>query len=125
MRMTPVNDQGNRTAGVLGVVGAMIFGLFVWVLTAGPPGEPMIPTPTVSDVTVSASGQSGAWARFPQACRYHGEPISPDCLDGYSLQEREAMACENEDQGQDGTPDQAPCLWVDPSTGDLWYMPAE
>lgn len=113
----------NRPAKTEWTLAAILIGaLMIWALFAviGRPARE--PQPTVSNLTV----QPGAWDRFPNACRAPGlDGISPDCLEGYSTQEREAMRCATEDQGKDGTPDLYPCLWINPQTGQLYFIPAE
>lgn len=103
----------------LGVTGVIVIVLFVTGLISigGHDVEPLIPTPTVSNTTVQGAGQQGVWERFPQTCRFLGEEISPDCLEGYSLAEREAMRCKHED----GNPDGSECIWINPRTGLIYW----
>ena len=85
MRMVnrPAKNEWTLAAILIGAL--MIWALFA-VIGRGPAQKG--PEPTVSNLTV----QPGAWDRFPNACRAPGlDGISPDCLEGYSIQELDAM----------------------------------
>lgn len=99
------------------VVIASIAGFFAAVVFMSKPAD--APAPTVSNPTARISGQSGVWERWPQGdCVKAGVPIPTACLDGYSSAERDAMTCPAEDGRQDGIP----CVWIKPSTRELFFI---
>ena len=94
------------------LIGALMIGLLFALIGRGP-SKPAIPTPTVSNVTA----QPGVWDRMAPGCKVEGM-IATECLEPFTLSEREAMRCENED----GNLDHQPCIWIDPHTGWLYYV---
>lgn len=100
----------------LGLSGAIVIALTVLGFVGhGKQDDPVPSTPSAT-VSPQIGSQGGLWDRFPQECKVEGQ-IATECLEAFSLTEREAMRCLTEDGNQDGIP----CIWINPRTGTLWY----
>lgn len=100
-----------------GLAGAILIALVVFGLV--PRDKEESPAPTTS-TSVRQGVQEPLWLKIPAECRVVG-PIAPECLEGLTTGERDALTCQYEDGNADGTP----CVWVRPGDGLLWVDSAQ
>lgn len=122
--MTNGSSSGSSQAeGMLKVLYILLWmgaGLAVVIaLSDGFGNDTVEPVPTWSAGVTTESPRAvieQPGVNLPNECKKAG-PIPITCLDGLTLQEREAIQCEEED----GNPDGTPCIFIDPDTRDLYY----